>query len=259
MSDADQQAALSAFAEGNTLIHDALFVKAADKYREALTHWKHPAIYYNLALALVNLDKPVEMHDALEKAMAYGPAPLDQDKFDRAKGYMTLVEGQLANVELTCDQPGAKVYLDGEELFTAPGQYKGLVIVGEHTVIAKGEGFSPTQVSQKLAPRENMRLNVKLFTDEQLTREKRKMPVWVPYATAGAGALPIGYRAHGRVRRGDRRRAATPAPRRARLGSRRDRSGTARCPHRCRPRRDRLRGAPPPLRAWRRRGVAAWE
>ena len=192
VSETDQKAALAAFAEGNALIHDALFVKAADKYREALTHWKHPAIYYNLALALVNLDKPVEMHDALEKAMAYGPAPLDQDKFDRAKGYMTLVEGQLANVELTCDQPGAKVYLDGEELFTAPGQYKGLVIVGEHTVIAKGEGFSPTQVSQKLAPRENMRLNVKLFTDEQLTREKRKLPVWVPYATAGAGVLFAG-------------------------------------------------------------------
>ena len=192
VSDADQKAALALFADGNNLIHDALFVKAADKYREALTHWKHPAIYYNLALALVNLDKPVEMYDALEKAMAYGSAPLDEDKFERAKGYMHLVEGQLAHVELTCDQPGAKVFLDGEELFTAPGQYKGLVIVGEHTVLAKGDGFSPTQVSQKLAPRETMRLNVKLFTDEQLTREKRRMPVWVPYATAGAGVVFAG-------------------------------------------------------------------
>ncbi|HTJ41916.1 MAG TPA: hypothetical protein VL463_07450 [Kofleriaceae bacterium] len=192
VSDADQKAALAAFAEGNALIHDALFVKAADKYREALTHWKHPAIYYNLALALVNLDKPVEMYEALEKAMAYGAAPLDEDKFQRAEGYKKLVEGQLAHVELTCDQPGAKVYLDGAELFTAPGQYTGLVIVGEHTILAKGEGFSPTQISEKLAPRETVRLNVKLFTDEQLTREKRKMPVWVPYVVAGSGVLLAG-------------------------------------------------------------------
>jgi hypothetical protein len=192
VSDAEQQAALKAFGEGNALIHDALFVKAAEKYREALAHWKHPAIYYNLALALVNLDKPVEMYEALEKAMAYGAAPLDEDKFTRAQGYKKLVEGQLARVELTCDQPGAKVFLDGQELFTAPGQYQGLVITGEHTVIAKGEGFAPTQLSQKLAPHETMRLNMKLFTDEELTREKRKMPQWVPYAVGGAGVLVLG-------------------------------------------------------------------
>jgi len=88
------------------------------------------------------------------------------------------------HVELTCEQPGAKVYLDGEVLFTAPGQYKGLVIVGEHTVLAKGDGFSPTQVSQKLAPRETMRLDVKLFTDDELTRYHRRMPVWLPYASS---------------------------------------------------------------------------
>jgi hypothetical protein len=192
VSEADQKAALAAFAEGNSLIHDALFVKAADKYREALQHWKHPAIYYNLALALVNLDKPVEMYDALEKAMAYGPAPLDEDKFQRAEGYKKLVEGQLAHVELTCDQPGAKVYIDNQEVFTAPGQYTGLVIVGEHTVTAKGEGFAPTEISEKLGPRETMRLNVKLFTDAELTRYHRRMPVWLPYTVGGAGLLIAG-------------------------------------------------------------------
>src|SRR5262249_49654092 len=165
------KAALKSFAEGNALILDGVYVKAAEKYREALGHWKHPAIYYNLALALVNLDKPVEMYEALQKAMAYGAAPIDEDRFKRAQGYSHRVEGQLSHVELTCDQPGAKVYLDGQELFTAPGQYTGLVITGEHTVVAKGEGFAPTQLSQKLAPRETMRLNVKLFTDDQLTRE----------------------------------------------------------------------------------------
>jgi len=105
ISPEEQKAALDLFNEGNNLLRDALFPKAAEKYREALTHWEHPAIYYNLALALVNLDQPVEMYDALDKAMAFGAAPLDADKYDRAKGYKILVEKQLALVEYTIATP----------------------------------------------------------------------------------------------------------------------------------------------------------
>ena len=53
-----QEAAWEVFREGNALLKDSLFAKAADKYREALKSWDHPAIHYNLALALVNLDQP---------------------------------------------------------------------------------------------------------------------------------------------------------------------------------------------------------
>jgi len=192
VTQADQDAALQLFAQANGDLRDALFPKAADEYRQALTHWKHPAIYYNLALALVNLDQPVEMYDALTKAMAYGPAPLDEDKFERARGYKILVGKQLAHVELTCDTAGAEVFLDGKKLFTAPGQFTGLVRTGEHTVLAKGKGYAPTQLAQKLVSGDTMRLHLKLFTDAELTRYHRKMPPWVPYTVTGAGVLFAG-------------------------------------------------------------------
>ncbi|MCE9576282.1 MAG: hypothetical protein K8W52_24245 [Deltaproteobacteria bacterium] len=185
----EQQKALVLFGQANSFLRDAIFPRAAEKYREALDHWKHPAIYYNLALALVNLNQPVEMYQALEKAMAYGAAPLDEDKFQRAKGYKILVEGQLAKVELTCDTPGAEVFLDGKSVIKAPGKYDALIVIGEHTVLAKGEGYAPTQLVQKMGPKETMRLNLKLFTDAELTRYKRKMPTWVPYTVMGGGAL----------------------------------------------------------------------
>jgi hypothetical protein len=56
VSAADQSAAIELFHEGNGLLKESLFVQAAAKYREALHHWDHPGIHYNLALALLNLD-----------------------------------------------------------------------------------------------------------------------------------------------------------------------------------------------------------
>jgi len=187
VSPEQQQKALKAFAEGNELLRDALFVRAAEKYREALRYWDHPAIHYNLALALVNLDQPVEMYDALEKAMAYGAAPLDQDKFERARGYKLLVEKQLARFDIVCATPGAVVYLDGHPLFTGPGRRQGRIRTGEHTVLAKGNGYAPTQLVDKLGAGEVLRLNLKLFTDHELTRYRRVMPGWVPWTVLGSG------------------------------------------------------------------------
>ena len=187
-----QQRALASFAEANALLRDALFVKAAATYREALSHWDHPAIHYNLALALVNLDQPVEMFHELEKAMAYGAAPLDEDKFERARQYKVLVQALLARVEISCDTAGARVSLDGKELFVAPGKYEGLTRTGEHTVLARGTGYAPTQLTQKLASGEVMRLHLKLFTDAELTRERRVMPAWVPWTVLGSGVVIAG-------------------------------------------------------------------
>ncbi len=53
-------------------------MKAAEKYREALALWDHPAIHYNLALALLNLDQPHRGARAPGgRPCSYGAAPLD--------------------------------------------------------------------------------------------------------------------------------------------------------------------------------------
>src|SRR5258707_3627097 len=113
VSEANERAASVAFQQANDQLNDGFFVKAADKYREALSHWDHPAIHYNLALALINLDQPIEVFDELNKAIAYGEEPLEKDKYDHAKDYLKLVEGQLADIEVSGDKPGAKVSVDG--------------------------------------------------------------------------------------------------------------------------------------------------
>jgi tetratricopeptide (TPR) repeat protein len=185
----EQQAALALFHEGNVQLNDGLFAKASEKYKEALTHWDHPAIHYNLALALMNLDQPIDAFDNFQLAIKYGEAPLQsKDKFDNAKNYMVVLDKEIGEVEVTCNKVGAKVAVDGKEVFTAPGTYKGKVRAGKHTIVATLEGH-PTRVDAPyISPGAPFRIELKLYTVAELTRYRRKWETsWTPYVVMGGG------------------------------------------------------------------------
>ncbi len=190
VSGADEKEALAAFRQGNELLNNGLFPQAVEKYRNALAHWDHPAIHYNLALALINLDQPLDVYEQLNKAIEYGAEPLEKDKFDHAKEYLKLVEGQLADVEVSCDKLGAKVAVDGKDVFIAPGKYAAKVRVGKHTFFADKQGYNARVTAPFIGPNEKFRIELKLYTAEELTRYHRKWQnTWFPYAVAGSGVL----------------------------------------------------------------------
>jgi hypothetical protein len=192
VSPAEQQTADALFHEGNNLLKESLFVHAAEKYREALRHWKHPGIHYNLALALLNLDQPIEVFLNLEAAMKYGPGPLEQDKYEHAERYRKLIEKQIARVTVTCEHPGAVVSLDGRPIFTAPGQYVGLVRTGQHTFLAEKPGFVNAQKAPVFSPGEQATIDLKLFTVEQMTEYRRRWHAAVPWSVLAAGVVVAG-------------------------------------------------------------------
>jgi hypothetical protein len=187
---ANQQAALQLFHDGNVDLNDGLFAKAADKYREALKHWDHPAIHYNLALAQMNLDQPIDAYNNMQQSLKYGEPPLQsKDKYDHAKEYMLLLEKEIATVEVSCDKPGAKVTVDGALAFVAPGKFQTQVLVGKHTFVAEKQGYTTHINAPYIGPGEKFRIELKLYTAEELTRYKRKWDAtWVPWAVVGAGA-----------------------------------------------------------------------
>jgi hypothetical protein len=188
-----QKKALELFREGNAQLNDGFFVEAAAKYTEALKYWDHPAISYNLALALNKLDKPVETYEQLEKSMRYGVAPLEKDKFDRAGDLFISVGRQIADIEISCQKAGAKISVDGKEVFTAPGAYKARVKAGKHTFVAEKEGYSVQAMAPYIGPGEPYRLDLKLYTAEELTRYNRRWEKqWVPWAVVGAGVVVAG-------------------------------------------------------------------
>jgi len=190
VSENDERLASIAFRKGNEFLNNGLFPQAVQEYRNALSHWDHPAIHYNLALALINLDQPIEVWDELNRAIEYGEEPLEKDKYDHAKDYLRLVGGQLADIEVSCDKPGAKVSVDGKDVFVAPGRYAAKVRVGKHTFHADKEGYNAQIIAPFIGSNEHFRIQLKLYTAEELTRYKRRWDsAWVPYAVIGAGAL----------------------------------------------------------------------
>ncbi|HEX2690676.1 MAG TPA: hypothetical protein VHN14_28865 [Kofleriaceae bacterium] len=127
--------------EGNRLFKIPLFGRAAEQYTAALRQWKHPAFYFNLALAQLNLGKDVEAHDSLEQALKYGEEPLGAERFQEAKKQLQEVERQLGRLHVTCQTLGAEVTLDGVLLFTGPGSYEGWVKAQDHEITAKNPDY----------------------------------------------------------------------------------------------------------------------
>ena len=192
-----QSSALKYFHAGNKELNNGLFENAVKQYRLALKEWEHPAVYYNLALALLKLDQPLEVYDSLQLAIKFGPAPLEADKYEHAQEYILLVSQQIANVEVTCKKPGAKVSLNGNKIFTVaddgtPQTYKGRVRIGRHTFIAEKPGVNVEAEASFIGPGETFRIELNLYSAEELTRTKRRWQAkWMPYAVLG-GAVAVG-------------------------------------------------------------------
>ncbi|MBI5542832.1 MAG: hypothetical protein HY901_03010 [Deltaproteobacteria bacterium] len=189
VSPEQQKTALAIFREGNASLKEGVFTDAAQKYRDALSHWDHPAIHYNLVLALRTLDQPLEMHQHLLAAMRFGPEPLDAAKYENALLLRDLVEKQLARVQVRCDEVGAQVVMDGKQLFTAPGRFDDFVRPGPHTIVATKSGFLTHQLSKPMPAGQVSAFDIKLFKASDLTRYKRRWSVAIPWAVVAGGAV----------------------------------------------------------------------
>ena len=191
------QAAAAVFDEANAQLDASLPAKAAEKYVEALRLWPHPMIHYNLALALIDLKRPVEVAEHLEKAIQYGVEGLNNqpEKLDQAKRLLEFTLDQLATVEVSCQKEGAKVSVDGKHVFTVekgkPNKFRGRVPIGKHTFVAEKPGYATPVDAPFIDKRETFRIELKLYTSEELTRHRRRWEkrTWAPWAVIGGGVV----------------------------------------------------------------------
>ena len=187
VSMAQRRAARALFLEGNRFLQVPLFAQAADKYREALALWPHPAFHYNLAIAQLNLVQPIDAYESLARAMAYGPSALGEREHRQAEEYRRRLAQQLGRIAVACDEPGAEVTLDGQRLFTGPGRHEGVVLPGEHQVVARKPGRIPETRQLVLSPGERAEVALVLRRPDRV-ETTRYLPAWVPWLGVGAGA-----------------------------------------------------------------------
>jgi tetratricopeptide (TPR) repeat protein len=175
--------ARDAFLEGNRLFKIPLFSRAVEKYTEALEKWKHPAFYFNLGIAQINLGQWLEAREDLEQAMKYGPDPLRADRFEEAKKQLGEVERHLARIRVSCPTPGAEVTLDAATLFTGPGQREVWVTARAHEVTAKKPEYATQARRVTAAPgaQESVELSLRKLVED------RPWATWKPWAVVGGG------------------------------------------------------------------------
>lgn len=187
---AQRQAANRIFQEGNVLIREGLFARAADKYREALALWDHPGFRYNLAIAQINLDQPIAAYESFLHATRHGAPPLGEDLYTQAQSFLTLLRNQLAHLEVVCDEPGAEVTLDGKPLFVGPGRRTLMALPGGHVLMASKNGRLPDSEQIVLAPGQRARFALAPeYRDRVITA--RRWPAWRPWAVAGVGLFLV--------------------------------------------------------------------
>lgn len=182
-----KQIAMTLYLEGNMLFDDSLFKAAAEKYRAALEHWKHPGIYYNLMLCLVALDRPVDAYEYSLGALQHGAAPLGSEEHRRAVDYHKLLHGRVAVLDVTSNEPGAVVSLNGKPLFKGPGRVRRLVEPGLHELVARKPRYLVSHGTLTLVPDKPLRAQLTMLPEDQSTIVVRRWKHWRPWAIAGVG------------------------------------------------------------------------
>ena len=188
----DRSAATELFAVGNRALDVGDFGGAEESFMNALDHWNHPAIQYNLVLALIGKkDDPVRIYKALKEAIRFGEPPLEPTRYKQALQYEAIYSNQLATLELRCDAPDTKVTVDGRLVLTGPGHFKDFVTVGEHRVSATKNGYIAINKTLKLKTDDAMKMDLVMYTLADRTRYERHFKPWLPWTTAGSGVAVL--------------------------------------------------------------------
>lgn len=183
-----QDHAKAQFERGNELLDQGLFVQAVDVYRTALAEWDHPAIRYNLAVALINLDREIDAFGELERALRFGPAALQPDVYQQAVAYQKLIAGHIVQLRVQCVDPGTHIALDGGELAVpCPGEARSLILPGRHRLVATKPGSLARSIDLALSGGDAPTEHIDLMTLDEATVTHHRWGRWKPWAVVAAG------------------------------------------------------------------------
>lgn len=185
----NQEAAQKALEDGNRLMKQFAYAKAEAKYRESLRYWDHPGTHYNLALALIQLDRSAEVYEHLVKALEGGVPALGIEKYEHARIHKEELEKHLAQVELVCDAPDVVVTVEGRRLTLVNGRYEGRMRPGPVTFEGTADGYQSREKKFDLSPGKANNLILKLYKGEQLVEYEPRWAPWKPWAVVGTGAV----------------------------------------------------------------------
>jgi hypothetical protein len=189
VSAAQKATAQALLEQGNDLFVQNQYKDALAKYQDAVASWDHPAIRFNMVRALIALDRPLDAYDNLQKALAYGKDPLEDQVYAEALNYQILLEGQIATLSVQCKQDGVQISIDGEAFLSCPGAKSERILPGSHAVVGKKDGYMTSTQDVTMLPGKTAPIDVQLESIQQATRTRTRWATWKPWAVAGGGLV----------------------------------------------------------------------
>lgn len=182
-----QKAALELYTQANKGFEQAAsptdYKLVLETYTRALALWDHPQIRYNIAVCLINLDRPVEAFDNLERAMRFGQVAIGPDLWKQGQSYQKLLAGRVAEIEVSAE-PGAAVSLDGKLL--ASSQQR--VLSGDHQLVVEKPHYQTETRAIRVSGGQKVTIKVELKPIAVQSQLHRRFAKWVPWTVMGAGA-----------------------------------------------------------------------
>lgn len=177
---------------GNAAFVDNRFDDALASYRKAIAIYDHPSIRFNMVRCLIQLNQPIEAEDNLKLALKYGRGPLKEDLYTEALSYQKLLAQQIATIDVSCDQAGVALSLDGQALPACPMKQSVRILPGSHQVVARKAGYVTRIEDVVLVGGSRQAANMTLKAVAASGRVTHRWATWMPWTVFGAGVGVVG-------------------------------------------------------------------
>ena len=192
-----QERASMLYKEANKLVEITSVAAAVEKYRQALVYWDHPMIRYNLAVVLMEMERPIEAYEHIVAALRFGVPPLGPANHKRAMRDRRALQARLVSVVVRCARPGVEISLNGQMVLQGPGEKDLLIKPGQHQLLAKGGGFATVITSHPLWP--DRHYDIAVDPEQAIKRRWTPLVPWTVLGT-GLGLSAVGGLLHWRAR-----------------------------------------------------------
>jgi hypothetical protein len=184
------------FQRGVELFHEGRFEQASVAFERAYKLRPHYKILFNVAQVENELGHYAAALEAYTRYLAEGGMEVPEARLKAVKAEVKRLNALVGMVVVSCDIPGATVYVDGRKQGEVPLSGPVFVDLGDHEVrLTKGTDELHEEIV-RVGGGEKVTVEVKAAEDAQpgstVEDEEERVWTWVAFSVGGAAAIGAG-------------------------------------------------------------------
>jgi hypothetical protein len=124
------------YARGVALANAGDYDQALAEFTRAYELVPHYAVLYNVGQAYLELGRTVKAVESLEQYLRLGAASIPPERRRQVEAELATLSAELAAIQVTVDEEGAQISVDGEPVGRAPLSSSVRLSAGRHTLVA---------------------------------------------------------------------------------------------------------------------------